>query len=131
MDKTKFRAWDNQFKHWWGYTEYVIDPYTGNFLAVAGYEILKNEHDVTIEQYSGIEDINGKGIYTGDIVKLYAEVFDTFGFEVKKEMIGQVVFRHGCFWITNLAGNEPLFAYEEYFEVIGNIHENIELLEKQ
>lgn len=130
MDKTNFRAWDNQFKHWWGYAEYVIDPYTGNFLAVAGYEILIRECDVTVEQYTGIKDVNETRIYAGDIVKLNAEVFDTFGFEVKKEMIGQVVFRHGCFWITNLTGDEPLFGYEEDFEVIGNIHENIELLEK-
>lgn len=130
MREIKFRAWDNQFSHWVGRTEYVIDPYTGKFLAVAGYEILKHEYDVTVEQYTGINDVNEKEIYTGDIVKLNAEVFDTFGFEVIKEMVGKVIFRHGCFWITSLAGDEPLFAYEEYFEVIGNIHENIELLEK-
>lgn len=130
MGVTKFRAWDNQFKHWVGSAEYVIDPYTGKFLAVAGYEILKHEYDVIVEQYTGIDDVNEKEIYTGDIVKLYGEVFDTFGFEVIKQMVGQVVFRHGCFWITSLVGDEPMFAYEEDFEVIGNIHENIELLEK-
>lgn len=131
MSRTKFRAWDNQFKHWVGSAEYVIDPYTGNFLAVAGYEILKHEYDVTVEQYTGIDDVNEKGIYTGDIV---AEITQ---FDDDEPDLYEVVY--------NETGDYPAFDLKGWtgevngiselsltcgIKVVGNIHENIELLEK-
>ena len=131
MDKTKFRAWDNQFKHWWGYAEYVIDPYTGKFLALAGYEILKREYDVTVEQSTGIKDVNETEIYAGDIV---AEINQ---FDDDEPDVYEVVY--------NETGNYPAFDLKGLtgevngiselsltcgIKVIGNIHENADLLEK-
>lgn len=131
MSRTKFRAWDNQFKHWVGSAEYVIDPYTGNFLAVAGYEILKHECDVTVEQSTGIKDKNGVEIYENDVVKPVEEDVD---FEDEYYQI-----------VYNESGDYPAFDLKGWngtvngiselsltygIEVVGNIHENIELLEK-
>lgn len=128
MGVTKFRAWKKYTQKYLEADELLMNLSNGNLQNLAGGTFRPS--DVIVEQYTGIKDVNEKEIYTGDIVKLNAEVLDTFGFEVIKQMVGQVVFSHGCFWIKNIAGAEPLFDYEEYFEVIGNIHENIELLEK-
>ena len=66
----------------------------------------------TIGQYTGLKDKNGKKIFEGDIVK-----FDKKYYEVKYEM-GQFFF----------GINMPI-AYKRFeIEVIGNIHDNPELL---
>ncbi len=73
--------------------------------------------DVEIELPTGIKDKNGKEIYEGDIVKC-------------GPYCGRpIVFEEGRYWL----GEEPddLFTSSVHWdiEIIGNIHENSELLE--
>ena len=81
----------------------------------------------TVGQYTGMKDKNGKRIFEGDIV---TGLF-SFGMEIK----AVVVFQDGAFglqWIRG--GAEQFSAFTSIcnveFEVIGNIHDNPELLKE-
>lgn len=93
----------------------------------------------TVGLYTGVDDMNGKRIYEGDIVAIH-DPFST------KPHIGEVVFLKGAFGVRYSfpTGDDrfwPLFktttVYEDMgwrdekdvtFEAIGNIYENPELL---
>jgi len=99
MREIKFRAWNPKTKE-------IID----NIFLVPG------ESTENVMQYTGLKDRNGKEIYEGDIVKDEGVVF-------KKDAAFQVK-------------NYPLMNFfiegfedkKSKLEVIGNIHENPELL---
>lgn len=65
-----------------------------------------------LEQYTGVDDVSGKPIYEGDIVR------DEDG------ICEQVVFSDGGFFAGDMSVWDASLGY-----VIGNIHENPDLLE--
>lgn len=132
MKELKFRAWVNG--HWvdWIPTCKTLGAYNASVIDTDGYTF-EEDNPFIVEQYTGLEDKNGKEIYEGDIVKTTDRV-------TAKSLIfpvGVVEFKQQAFWICNVPSERPDFTHNETLlkywetdlEVIGNIHENPELLE--
>lgn len=79
----------------------------------------------TVGQFTGLKDKNGKKIFEGDIVEI--DVHDHLDWNVIK---GKVIFLEGA-WLVTDSGSFAISLWSEIneIEVIGNIHENPELLE--
>ena len=86
----------------------------------------------TVGQYTGLTDKNGKKIFEGDIVVCRQEINGNW-LDYCVE-IGFVEMKHGAFGLHRKQGYYRPFKdwLEDYeYEVIGNIHDNPDLLQKE
>lgn len=81
--------------------------------------------DVVLEQFTGLRDKNRKRIYEGDIVK---EVIEE-KFTVWEVRYCQDECCFGLHYIRGALYGDSLLDSDSQYEVIGNIHENKDLLE--
>ena len=133
MREIKFRAWDSYHK------EFVFDVQAtydnqcrgkGSIHHESFQEVLEDE-DCIVEQFTGLKDKNGKEIYDGDIIQ---EEID-FNCEITDGRFKYRVYwdEEVLCWALDPIGKESI--HDELWEtnlsrrVIGNIHENPELLE--
>ena len=131
----KYRAWLKEEKK-------MVNVETMDFTDKSMQHLEKNEiidayllrrvvfEDVEIMQYTGLKDKNEKEIYEGDILKY------NFPYDGRLKHISLVKFveTEASFGLKDIYGNEiPLYriAANNYFEIIGNIYENPELLEEK
>ena len=86
----------------------------------------------TIGQSTGLTDKNGREIFEGDIIHLeYSQVF--FGGVYFGEYTAEVSYKEGCFITDGINNGDeietPLSGFDnDEVEIIGNIHDNPELL---
>lgn len=133
----KFRVWDKRF------SEFVEDFFVSEDGKIYkktkdtsyGFAISRETSDkIILMQSTGLKDKNGKDIFEGDIVKttrFFGRADEVGGFyEYDKELIGVVKKLEGT-WVID-TGNDavPLWSEIEENEVVGNIHEQPELLKK-
>ena len=112
MRELKFRAWDGKQL---GYFTFEDICANGDYI----YTDKGNEFnsDMEIMQYTGLKDKNGKDIYEGDIVDWFDESF-------------KVVFHYAAFDLQSKTRQIPIYEVKiTETKIIGNIHENPELLE--
>lgn len=116
MRELKFRAWSEETR----------TLYSSDDIREFPLEHIKNGDVWTFEQYTGLKDKNGKEIYEGDILGgiweggciSYCEKCKQFQY-------------HSCGECMACSGDVHWYEIvedDEKLEVIGNIHENPELL---
>ena len=128
----RLRAWDKKKNDW--FDEDSGDLYielNGNINFGWNGEVMDDYTDrIILMQYTGFEDIDDVKIYEGDILKWV-------DFEMNRTTINPV-YLEGTTPIFNVCVDELIYATTlltlneieyGYFEVIGNIYKNKELLE--
>ena len=124
MTKIKFRAWDEKEKKMYEVDSiyFPLGITSGKDLTVfrrGSYDWLSID-DVTLMQSTGLRDKNGTEIYEGDIVEGENYLFPCFDNR-----------RVEITWQKESGGFEMNSFNLKDIEVIGNIHENSELLEER
>ena len=129
MRELKVRAWYKPYKQMCQVESLRFDEngvYTAVLIEEPFYDRRIVEADeIVIEQFTGLKDKNGTEIYEGDVVKVEGD--------------GEI---YRVEWIRSGFGLEPRYNSPRYpvlgnvelrkkIEVIGNIHENPELLEEK
>lgn len=121
MREIKFRVWDNGlmkkfvripfFVSSEGYVYKDNDPHG---IEMSGKRSISPMQNVILMQYTGLKDKNGKEIYEGDIISFLDEKWSVIYFE-----------QYASFMLQK--GND-LSNITSQEEIIGNIHQNPELL---
>lgn len=121
--KPKFRVWDKLDKEIYEVGE--IHWSRGEFDFIGdGITFKRDADEVELMQSTGLFDKNGKEVFVGDIIKCTRgclhEVY------IEKEYGGTYC---GGMPAVYLKGLREGYAWTEHEEIIGNIHENRDLLE--
>ncbi len=130
MRDIKFRIWDGAKNEWLASSNKDALPYygfalVGEVMTVQSPPVWSLDEGNVIEQYTGLKDKNGTEIYEGDIIKVEGDaeiyrvewIYSGFGLEPRYNSP-----------LYPILGNVKL---RKKIEVIGNVHENPELVEEK
>ncbi|KKM14734.1 hypothetical protein LCGC14_1703140 [marine sediment metagenome] len=148
MRDMKFRAWDKVAKKMYDSNSIAVAPNNGRFsewcISGDGITIRVDSKRFILMQYTGFKDsVNKKEIYSDDLIKRSWNFKTLHGTQRKGSEIGRVSFdeQTGQWEFfrdlkgLDIAKTEPLWevlgGHDNYTsEIIGNVHDNPELLEE-
>lgn len=148
----KFRAWNKSYSYMINFDNCKngIEYRCGELTVSTGWDSYDNptyegdDSHIEVMQYTGLKDKNGVEIYEGDIVSMHQFLFDWS--EVKKVISGVIGWDEYGLTLKQIRnefieeyygygegeGELPLDSFyglhEDSWTVLGNIHENPELL---
>mgnify|MGYP000867915488 CR=1 FL=1 len=116
----KFRAWDEKLKLMYA-TDSVSLCIDGEicYLDTDGEWVADMANRITLMQYTGLKDKNGKEIYEGDIIHCWGGEYYQGYWEYNQKFVVEFGWTQSMWEMLHV----------ENIEVIGNIHDNPELLE--
>lgn len=135
----KFRAWHKQQRRM-GYLDYFWNdhwystPQGGDGVAIwdnSNYWMDKNRDFMTIMQFTGLHDKNGKEIWEGDILRITSQ-YEPTDDVLAVDSLCTVRFEDGAFrtdWHDMILGRKVTMGIGNWaHEVLGDIYSNPELL---
>jgi len=121
MREIKFRVWDNnQIKY------DITGELLGHYQTLNAFFKKCRERQVPIMQYIGLKDKNGQEIYEGDIIEIKNKIC-YITYETCTASY-HLVFKGGTSYQYERYKLDNSMSVLEFFEIIGNIYENPELL---
>jgi uncharacterized phage protein (TIGR01671 family) len=151
-NRFKFRAWSKELNKMFnhvlvnseGLYEFACNTENGKVSSYAGtnykhgYAGTNYKHDCLLMQCTGLKDKNGRLIYEGDVLSTDESLF------LKLIKRGVIIYdiKNAAYTLAYKLEESDIFIYSEnnvficneerfsYYEIIGNIYENPELIEK-
>ena len=127
MREIKFRAWDKENEKMMKVSSISLENKEIAVKDFGTYHFFRIK-DIELMQYIGLKDKNDKEIYEGDIVLVKPGGVSTWYKTV-------VEFKEGAFIASLIDGEDYIYIFNRGFdsndfEILGNVYENPELLEK-
>ncbi|QLK66748.1 YopX family protein [Lactiplantibacillus plantarum] len=131
----KFRAWDKATSSYRKVLE--IEFYPDGELKKVKVAGLQRKGAITpdklvLEQFTGLKDVNGKEIYVGDVVEVWSDASELTMVPTVNEVVSEELFGRPGMFLKPIGKHliEPCLhdSFIDQFKVIGNAHENPELL---
>lgn len=139
MRDIKFRTYVRFLREMHEVREMIFDKGT---VMIDSYQYGLDKDDAPVMQYTGLKDVNSVEIYEGDIVRIAMDIGATIRAEVMYECGSFWLFSHEIHYVfdedqDNMVQLGSVCLEDDCYEdgclkvidVVGNIHQNLELLD--